>query len=85
MKNNTNNLTETIDAAITALENVKNQWQTMGAKYKSLNDNVDKINPDKLAIIIKTDLKIAKDSWNKVNKYAEDIQKSEISFVEEKK
>ncbi|MGG3529048.1 enterotoxin [Bacillus pseudomycoides] len=85
LKNNTNNLTETIDAAITALENVKNQWQTMGAKYKSLNDNVDRINPDKLAIIIKTDLKIAKGSWEQVNKYAENIQKAEISFVEEKK
>ncbi|MBJ8054890.1 alpha-helical pore-forming toxin family protein [Bacillus cereus] len=85
LKNNTNNLTETIDAAITALENVKNQWQTMGAKYKSLNDNVDKINPDKLATIIKVDLKIAKGSWEQVNKYAENIQNNEIKFVEEKK
>ncbi|MGF9767077.1 HBL/NHE enterotoxin family protein [Bacillus albus] len=85
LKNNTNNLTETIDAAITSLENVKNQWQTMGAKYKSLNDNADKINPDKLAKIIKVDLKIAKGSWEQVNKYAENIQKSEIKFVEEKK
>ncbi|MGE6599829.1 HBL/NHE enterotoxin family protein [Bacillus proteolyticus] len=85
LKNNTNNLTETIDAAITALENVKNQWETMGAKYKSLNDNVDRINPDKLATIIKVDLKIAKGSWEQVNKYAENIQKAEISFVEEKK
>lgn len=57
----------------------------MGAKYKSLNDNVDRINPDKLATIIKVDLKIAKSSWEQVNKYAENIQKSEISFVEEKK
>ncbi|MBF7150785.1 non-hemolytic enterotoxin subunit B [Bacillus toyonensis] len=85
LKNNTKNLTETIDAAITALENVKNQWETMGAKYKSLNDNVDKINPDKLTKIIKVDLKIAKGSWEQVNKYAENIQNSEISFVEEKK
>lgn len=85
LKNNTNNLTETIDAAITALENVKNQWETMGAKYKSLNDNIDRINPDKLATIIKVDLKIAKGSWEQVNKYAENIQKAEISFVEEKK
>ncbi|MDZ4406758.1 HBL/NHE enterotoxin family protein [Bacillus cereus] len=85
LKNNTNNLTATIDAAITALENVKNQWETMGAKYKSLNDNVDRINPDKLATIIKVDLKIAKNSWEQVNKYAENIQKAEISFVEEKK
>ncbi|MGH0945181.1 HBL/NHE enterotoxin family protein [Bacillus mycoides] len=85
LKKNTDNLTETIDAAITALENVKNQWQTMGAKYKSLNDNVDRINPDKLATIIKVDLKIAKGSWEQVNKYAENIQKAEISFVEQKK
>lgn len=85
LKNNTNNLTETIDAAITALENVKNQWQTMGAKYKSLNDNVDRINPDKRAALIKADLKIAKGSWEQINKYAEIIQETEIKFVEEKK
>ncbi|MEK4711019.1 non-hemolytic enterotoxin subunit B [Bacillus sp. FSL R10-2780] len=84
LKNNTNNLTETIDAAITALENVKNQWQTMGAKYKSLNDNVDRINPDKLTLL-KADLNIAKRSWEQVNKYAENIQTTEIKFVEEKK
>ncbi len=85
LKNNTNNLTATIDAAITALENVKNQWQTMGAKYKSLNNNVDKINPNKDAKIITANLNIAKDSWEKVNKYAENIQNTEIKFVEEKK
>ncbi|MBE7106350.1 HBL/NHE enterotoxin family protein [Bacillus cereus] len=84
LKNNTNNLTATIDAAITALENVKNQWQTMGAKYKSLNDNVDRINPDKLTLL-KADLNIAKRSWDQVNKYAENIQNNEIKFVEEKK
>ncbi|MED4654776.1 enterotoxin, partial [Bacillus pseudomycoides] len=39
----------------------------------------------KLATIIKVDLKIAKGSWEQVNKYAENIQKAEISFVEEKK
>lgn len=85
LKNNTNNLTETIDAAITALEKVKDKWQTMGTKYKSLNDNVDRINPDKLASIIKADLKTAKGSWEQVNKYAENIQNNEIKFVEEKK
>ncbi|MGH0589906.1 HBL/NHE enterotoxin family protein [Bacillus mycoides] len=84
LKNNTNNLTATIDAAITALENVKNQWQTMGAKYKSLNDNVDRINLDKLTLL-KADLNIAKRSWEQVNKYAENIQNNEIKFVEEKK
>lgn len=85
LKNNTNNLTETIDAAITALQNISNKWHTMKTKYQSLNNNVDKINPDKLATILRKDLKSAKDSWEQVNKYAENIQKSEISFVEEKK
>ncbi|PFV03936.1 enterotoxin [Bacillus cereus] len=84
LQSNTKSLTETIDAAITALENVKNQWQIMGAKYKSLNDNVDKINPG-LFVLIEANLKTAKESWAQVNKYAENIQKSEISFVEEKK
>ncbi|PFC74921.1 enterotoxin [Bacillus cereus] len=84
LQSNTKSLTETIDAAITALENVKNQWQIMGAKYKSLNDNVDTINPG-LFVLIEANLKTAKESWAQVNKYAENIQKSEISFVEEKK
>lgn len=84
LKNNTNNLTGTIDAAITALENIKYKWETMGTKYKSLNNNVDRINPDKLNLI-KADLKTAKNSWEQVNKYAENMQKTEISFVEEKK
>ncbi|EJS62366.1 enterotoxin [Bacillus cereus] len=84
LKSNTNNLTGTIDAAITALENIKYKWVTMGTKYKSLNDNVDRINPDNLKLI-KADLKIAKGSWEQVNKYAENMQKTEISFVEEKK
>ncbi|MFL0491847.1 HBL/NHE enterotoxin family protein [Bacillus sp. 179-I 2A5 NHS] len=84
LKNNTNNLTGTIDAAITALENIKSNWETMGTKYKSLNNNVDRINPDKLNLI-KVDLKTAKNSWEQVNKFAENMQKTEISFVEEKK
>ncbi|CAM4222598.1 HBL/NHE enterotoxin family protein [Bacillus paramycoides] len=84
LKNNTNNLTGTIDAAITALENIKYKWVTMGTKYKSLNNNVDRINPDKLNLI-KADLRTAKNSWEQVNMYAENMQKTEISFVAEKK
>ena len=29
-------MTETIDAAITALQNISNQWYTVGAKYNNL-------------------------------------------------
>ena len=33
-------MTETIDAAITALQNISNQWYTVGAKYNNLLQNV---------------------------------------------
>ncbi|MDT3495137.1 alpha-helical pore-forming toxin family protein [Bacillus toyonensis] len=85
LENNTNNLTETIDAAITAVDKVKDQWVVMGTKYESLLQNVDKMNPDQLAIIIKNKLNTAKTSWDQVSKYAENIQNNEIKFVEEKK
>lgn len=84
LKNNTSNVTDTIDIAITALQNISNQWQTMGSKYKSLLGNVDNINPNRLAFI-KADIATAKGSWNDVKEKAEMIQKSEISFVEDKK
>ncbi len=40
VKNKTTNMTETIDAAITALQNISNQWYTVGAKYNNLLQNV---------------------------------------------
>ncbi|MEH6892537.1 HBL/NHE enterotoxin family protein [Bacillus sp. JJ864] len=71
-KNKTEHMTETIDTAITALQNISNQWHTIGAKYDSLLKNVDKINPDRLALL-KTDLKIAKDSWQDLKNYADKL------------
>ncbi|HDR7642122.1 enterotoxin [Bacillus wiedmannii] len=85
LENDTKNLTETIDAAITAVENVKDQWVVMGTKYESLLQNVDKISGDQLAIIIKNKLNTAKTSWEQVSEYAQKIQNSEIKFVEAKK
>ncbi|PDY53417.1 non-hemolytic enterotoxin subunit C [Bacillus toyonensis] len=71
-KNKTEHMTETIDTAIDALQNISNQWHTIGAKYNSLLKNIDKINPDRLAII-KVDLKIAKDSWQDLKNYADKL------------
>ncbi|MBE7106349.1 HBL/NHE enterotoxin family protein [Bacillus cereus] len=71
-KNKTEHMTATIDTAITALQNISNQWHTIGAKYDSLLKNVDKINPDRLALL-KTDLKIAKDSWQDLKNYADKL------------
>ncbi|QWH86607.1 non-hemolytic enterotoxin subunit B [Bacillus mycoides] len=85
LENDTQNLTKTIDAAIDAVDNVKDQWVVMGTKYESLLQNVDKISGDQLAIIIKNKLNTAKTSWDQVSEYAKKIQNSEIKFVEEKK
>ncbi|PHE52965.1 enterotoxin, partial [Bacillus toyonensis] len=71
-KNKTEHMTETIDTAIDALQNISNQWHTIGAKYNSLLKNIDKIDPDRLAII-KVDLKIAKDSWQDLKNYADKL------------
>lgn len=71
-KNKTEHMTETIDTAITALQNISNQWHTIGSKYDSLLKNVDNINPDRIAII-KVDLKIAKDSWQDLKNYADKL------------
>ncbi|MBF7156567.1 non-hemolytic enterotoxin subunit C [Bacillus albus] len=71
-KNKTEHMTAAIDPAITALQNISNQWHTIGAKYDSLLRNVDNINPDRIAII-KVDLKIAKDSWQDLKNYADKL------------
>ncbi|PFN26012.1 non-hemolytic enterotoxin subunit C [Bacillus cereus] len=74
-KNKTELMTATIDTAIDTLQNISNQWHTIGSKYDSLLKNVDNINPDRLAII-KADLKIAKDSWQDLKNYADKLYES---------
>ncbi|ABY46571.1 non-hemolytic enterotoxin subunit C [Bacillus mycoides] len=71
-KNKTEHMTATIDTAIDALQNISNQWHTIGSKYNSLLKNVDKINPDRIALL-KIDLKIAKDSWQDLKSYADKL------------
>ncbi len=71
-KNKTEHMTATIDTAIDALQNISNQWHTIGSKYNSLLKNVDKINPDRIALL-KIDLKIAKDSWQDLKNYADKL------------
>ncbi|MGE7858113.1 MULTISPECIES: non-hemolytic enterotoxin subunit C [Bacillus] len=71
-KNKTEHMTTTIDTAIIALENISNQWHIIASKYDSLITNIDNINPDKL-VLIKTQLKIAKDSWQDLKNYADKL------------
>ncbi|MGM0865426.1 MAG: HBL/NHE enterotoxin family protein [Bacillota bacterium] len=83
IKNQTEYLTDTIDIAITALQNISNQWYSMGAKYNTLLQNVDSISPEDL-VFIKEDLNIAKDSWNSIKEYAEKIYAEDIKIVDSK-
>ena len=71
-KNKTTNMTETIDAAITALQNISNQWYTVGAKYNNLLQNVKGISTEEFTFI-KEDLNTAKDSWKDVKDYTEKL------------
>ncbi|MGX5373599.1 alpha-helical pore-forming toxin family protein [Bacillus cereus] len=84
IKAQTEYLTNTIDIAITALQNISNQWHTMGAKYGSLLGNVNDISPEDLAFI-EEDLSVAKDSWKNVKDYAEKIYAEDIKVVDNKR
>ncbi|KEK24277.1 non-hemolytic enterotoxin subunit B [Bacillus gaemokensis] len=83
LKQQTESLTQTIDIAIDALQNISTHWQTMGSKYNKVLQNVKFIQPEQLGFI-KEDLKTAKDSWNQVQKLAENFQDSEIKVAENK-
>ncbi|WP_026049235.1 HBL/NHE enterotoxin family protein [Bacillus bingmayongensis] len=72
VKNKTINMTETIDAAITSLHNISNQWYTIGAKYNNLLQNVKAISPEEFTFI-KEDLNTARDSWQDVKNYTEKL------------
>ncbi|WP_423242940.1 HBL/NHE enterotoxin family protein [Bacillus cereus] len=68
----TANMTNTIDAAITALQKISNQWHTVGAKYNNLLKNVKDISPEEFAFI-KEDLNTARDSWKDIKDYTEKL------------
>jgi non-hemolytic enterotoxin B/C len=81
IKNQAEYLTNTVDTAITTLQNISNQWHTMGYKYNSLIKNVEFISPEDLAFI-KEDLQVAKDSWKNIKDYAEKIYAEDIKVVD---
>lgn len=76
-------LYQTVDQAITSLTAIQQQWNTMGANYKVLHDNIDEMQEHKLSLIV-DDLQAAKQSWNGIHKDAEFISK-DIAFEQEEK
>lgn len=72
IKNQMFYLTDTIDVAITSLQNISNQWHTVGAKYNNLLHNIKNISSDDF-VFIKEDLNTAKDSWQDLKEYADKI------------
>ena len=74
-------LYQTVDQAILSLTNIQKQWNTMGANYTDLLDNIDSMQDHKFSLI-PDDLKAAKESWNDIHKDAEFISK-DIAFKQE--
>ncbi|WP_242319018.1 HBL/NHE enterotoxin family protein [Bacillus cereus group sp. BfR-BA-01349] len=74
-------LYQTVDQAIMSLTNIQQQWNTMGANYKDLYDNIDQMQDHKLSLI-PDDLKAAKQGWNDIHNDAEFISK-DIAFTKE--
>jgi non-hemolytic enterotoxin B/C len=77
VQNKITNMTDTIDDAITSLQNVANNWHTIGSKYYTLWKNVNVISPEDF-IFIKEDLQTAKDSWNELKTYADRMNQAII-------
>ncbi len=72
-KNKTEHMAATVGTAVTALENIKTQWGTVGKKYKSLIDSVDNISLDLFDEIIRADLNTAKDNWQDLKNYTDKL------------
>lgn len=72
LKNQVSYLSDTIDVAITSLQNISNQWHTIGAKYNNVLQNVEFISPADF-VFIKEDLNVAKDSWKDLEDYAKKL------------
>ncbi|MFJ8119866.1 non-hemolytic enterotoxin subunit B [Bacillus mycoides] len=72
VKDQTTFLAQTVDHAINSLQNISDQWHTMGSKYQSLLQNVSNISPEEL-VFIKEDLKTAKDSWQNIKEFADKL------------
>ncbi|MEI3894538.1 MULTISPECIES: non-hemolytic enterotoxin subunit C [unclassified Bacillus (in: firmicutes)] len=72
VKNKMAHMNATIDTATTVTENIKKQWETIGAKYASLLNSVNNINPENLALI-KAQLNIAKKGWQDLKNYADNL------------
>ncbi|MES1052705.1 HBL/NHE enterotoxin family protein [Bacillus thuringiensis] len=83
LKEQTESLTETIDIAINALQNLSTKWDVIGTKYDSLLKNIAVISPNDL-FFIKEDLNVAKDSWNDVRDTAANLYETDIKLVDKK-
>ncbi|EOO24493.1 non-hemolytic enterotoxin lytic component L1 [Bacillus cereus VD133] len=80
VKNQTEYLTDTIDIAISALQNISNQWETLGKKYGSLIETIRTISPNDLEFI-KQDLETAKGNWENISQFSDNMYANDIKIV----
>ncbi|WP_410991129.1 HBL/NHE enterotoxin family protein [Bacillus cereus] len=70
-------MTETIDTAIDAVQNMSNYWKTTSAKYHVLLKNVaNTTNVD--FSFIKDDLHVTKESWESIQELAKQLQNTHL-------
>ncbi|EIT84742.1 non-expressed Enterotoxin C [Fictibacillus macauensis ZFHKF-1] len=69
VKNQVNNLTSSIDSAITALQSVSNYWQSIESKYNNVIKNLKTVTPDDFNFL-EEDLQVAKKSWDDLSQFA---------------
>ncbi|MEI5907208.1 HBL/NHE enterotoxin family protein [Bacillus spongiae] len=72
LNNQVNYFVETIDLAIDSLQNISDQWNTLGSKYNTLIDTVEDTSGD-LGIFVIPQLNTAKDDWADIKQYAETL------------
>jgi len=79
LKNQLDAYSETLNFAITALQNINNRWHVVQTQYTSLIRDIQQIHPDQIDFI-KEDLKSAYKSWNDVKQSVQKILNTDIQL-----
>ncbi|MFZ7760057.1 HBL/NHE enterotoxin family protein [Bacillus thuringiensis] len=75
-KNQVKQLHQVISQAVDSVQALSDQWSTMSAKYKALQQSINSIPLNaETAPFIKSDLNTAKKSWNNIATYADELYK----------
>ncbi|PYE87498.1 HBL/NHE enterotoxin family protein [Bacillus sp. 196mf] len=77
-------LIKELDRSIESLTTIRNQWSSMQAKYGGLIQDIRENKREQDYELVKENLKIAKESWDDIAKYANDLM-HQMKGIEVKK